>query len=310
MSTVIRDTLLKLRVAPSRSRGGITVIPLIGGDRVPIEYVHLEDALKSEQFVVEEKGAGGVVGELVVQNRGKLPVLILDGEILLGGKQNRTVNTTILIAAASKVTVPVSCVEQGRWSRGQRHSSAPYHSPSRVRASLRKSSLDSLRSSHTRRSDQGEVWREVSETLSSSGSISRSMDLSQAYVDHVGVIRDFAKSIELPADCTGILVAVDGRIISGDVFDRPEALARYAPRLLESAAMETVSRSREERDAEGTAIDPAVLERFLARAKAAQEETFEAAGAGLEVRSEDAEILVSALAVGDKAIHLGMCAMA
>jgi hypothetical protein len=43
-------------------------------------------------------------------------VLILDGEELVGAKQNRIVNTTILVAAGAEIVIPVSCVEQGRWT--------------------------------------------------------------------------------------------------------------------------------------------------------------------------------------------------
>ncbi len=60
--------------------------------------------------------AAGSVPDLRVINRAEKMVLILDGEELVGAKQNRIVNTTILVAAQSTLVIPVSCVEQGRWS--------------------------------------------------------------------------------------------------------------------------------------------------------------------------------------------------
>lgn len=66
----------------------------------------------------------GSVPELRVANLGDLPLLLLDGEQLVGAKQNRILNMTVLVAAHSEVTIPVSCVEQGRW-RYQDRRSAP-----------------------------------------------------------------------------------------------------------------------------------------------------------------------------------------
>jgi environmental stress-induced protein Ves len=63
---------------------------------------------------VAEVDESGQFSRLKVINRSDLSVLILDGEELVGAKQNRIVNTTILIAAESVTIIPVSCVEQGR----------------------------------------------------------------------------------------------------------------------------------------------------------------------------------------------------
>jgi hypothetical protein len=261
---------------------------------------------------VKEQGDQGVVAELVVENRGDLPVLILDGEVLVGGKQNRVLNTSVLIGAKQTTPVPVSCVEQGRWSRGGRHRSSPHHSTSRIRSSLRRSSLRSLRETGDHRTDQGEVWEEVSYALASSGSVSSSMDLSQAYLDHAKNLEEFAKSIELPEDCVGILVAVDREIVSGDVFDRSDSLRRYAPRLLRSAAMDRLTRGsvpeREPEEAEFPGLEEAL--RFLDRAGSAREEAFASPGIGSAIRSEAGELLTSALAVEEAAVHVGLCAVA
>ena len=55
--------------------------------------------------------------ELVAENPLAEDVLLDDGEELVGAKQSRILNVTLLVAAGSKPPIPVSCVEQGRWSR-------------------------------------------------------------------------------------------------------------------------------------------------------------------------------------------------
>ena len=91
-----------------------------------LDYLVLDEALASGLVEITEVSEQGSVPELKFINRGPKPVLIVDGEELLGAKQNRIVNLTILVAANSELTIPVSCVEAGRWrSRSRAFTSAP-----------------------------------------------------------------------------------------------------------------------------------------------------------------------------------------
>ena len=100
----------------------------------------------------------GQVSALKIVVKGDRPVLLLDGEELLGAKQNRVVNLTILAPAQRTTVIPVSCVESGRWhhdpehSRRRRARSSPKAAPRTCSRCPR-----SLMRGH-RRSDQGEVW--------------------------------------------------------------------------------------------------------------------------------------------------------
>ncbi len=86
----------------------------------------LDEALALDAAEITEISAQGSVPELLVVNKAAKPVFLLDGEELVGAEQNRIVNLTILVPAQAKVTIPVSCVEAGRWrSRSRAFSSAP-----------------------------------------------------------------------------------------------------------------------------------------------------------------------------------------
>ena len=111
---------------------------------------------------VEELSEGGSVPELRVVNEGTLPVLILEGDELVGAKQNRVVNSSVLVAADSELILPVSCVERGRWSyRSRAFTSGPGSPHIALRRLKSRSVHDSLKRGRGHRSDQGSVWAEV-----------------------------------------------------------------------------------------------------------------------------------------------------
>src|SRR5438046_712416 len=115
---------------------------------------------------IGEVSAAVEVPALSVVNDADRPVLLLDGEELVGARQNRILNTTVLVAAQATLRIPVSCVEQGRWSyRGKRFDpgDASLFACARAKKAARVSASLRERGAHT--SDQGEIWRDVARTL-------------------------------------------------------------------------------------------------------------------------------------------------
>src|SRR4051794_35805362 len=93
---------------------GIVIAPLFPESDPRAEYLTLEEALPLG-FRVSEVNTEGSVPELLAFNPLDQAVLLYDGEELLGAKQNRILNVTVLTAPHSETRIPVSCVEQGRW---------------------------------------------------------------------------------------------------------------------------------------------------------------------------------------------------
>src|SRR5262245_35303941 len=112
-------TLLnRISLGAPRAHRNLTLTPILlkDGPTLTIEAKSLEEALADGTIRVTEISAEGHVPELRVKNTDKTPVLILDGEELIGAKQNRIVNVTILVAPQSEIIIPVSCIEAGRWA--------------------------------------------------------------------------------------------------------------------------------------------------------------------------------------------------
>ena len=144
---------------------GLTVYPLFG-PHADLDYAAY--ASVHGQVAITELDGGASVNDLTVKNDSGRPVLLYEGEEILGAQQNRVLDISILIAAGAKTEIPVSCVEQGRWRyRGRQFSSAGTHSSPKLRASLKKSISESLAAGQGHRSDQGAVWSEVEHQMSS-----------------------------------------------------------------------------------------------------------------------------------------------
>ncbi|HME96267.1 MAG TPA: DUF6569 family protein [Methylomirabilota bacterium] len=95
------------------THGAVAVVPLLAPSLDDPDWLTLDES--GERSRVTEVSEAGTVAFLKVANDADQPLLLLDGEELIGAKQNRILNTTVLVAAHTEVTIPVSCVEQGRW---------------------------------------------------------------------------------------------------------------------------------------------------------------------------------------------------
>ncbi len=126
----------------------LTIFPIYSSGPTPdeVEYLLSDEAVSAGCVTVEEINESGSVPTLLVTNRGDQRVLFLEGEELRGAKQNRVLNTSVLIGARTKTTIPVSCVEQGRW-RFRSHQFTPSHNYSspKLRQHLKQSVSLSLR---------------------------------------------------------------------------------------------------------------------------------------------------------------------
>ena len=137
---------------------GVVIAPLFPRRQPVASYVTLEEAIPLG-FHVGEIDEAGSVPELLARNPLDANVLLYDGEELLGAKQNRILNVTVLAAAGAETRIPVSCVEVGRWSsRSAAFASSPSHAyPELRRVKAQRLSAEPL----ARGTAQGAVWDEV-----------------------------------------------------------------------------------------------------------------------------------------------------
>ena len=107
MENIIKGNLEGIKFGEIQIYNHVAVIPTISTNGSVPEYLTMKEALEQNLLIIAEISEGGSVPELKVSNRADKPVLLLDGEELAGAKQNRVLNTTILLREKSETTIPV-----------------------------------------------------------------------------------------------------------------------------------------------------------------------------------------------------------
>jgi hypothetical protein len=289
-----------LRVGDPLRHECLSVFPLFSEVNGGVDYRLSDAALADESLLVEEVSEGGSVPDLLVENKGDLRVLFLEGEELVGAKQNRILNTSVLVAAHTKIKIPVSCVEQGRWGYKSRYfGSSGSHSPSKLRRALKASVSRSVKEKRGHTSDQGEVWKEVASLHASHGVESASAAMSDAfdtYGDRIGEYREKLKYVD---GASGVAVAIGDRVVAVDLFDKPATCQKVWDRLLSGVVFDALEAG--ETDKVASVAD---VEHLVAAAGDLPWEQGEAVGEGEEYRAESkGGDHASALSFHDTVVH-------
>ncbi len=255
--------------------GALTIFPVVtGGSHDTHQFITLDEGLRSGEVVVSETGGvsplvrprhnegvwqeqqrrhdGAQVNSLVLVNNSKRPLILLAGEIVTGGKQDRIIGKDRLVPAESDpIDLSVFCVEPGRW----------------VGASSKFGAVGgfvqpSVRSKAMVEKNQEKVWSEVGSARSSMAlavppSAAQTVEVTSSYagviqnnevqrkLDAVAapVEREYQSLIRQLKDenAVGVVVAVNGEIVWADIFASSDLLAKYWPKLVRSYAAEAVT---------------------------------------------------------------------
>lgn len=297
----LRTAITSLKLGEPTTHRGLTVLPLTTGISSNLRYLLLEEGLRRDLVTIREVSEGGSVPELSVENRASRPVLIVDGEELVGAKQNRVANLTMLIPAKGTTTIPVSCVEAGRWS----YSRPDFDVTDRVqnargRAEKLGSVRRALRHSGSRRSDQGQVWDSIAEEATALHAESPTSAMSEMFERHRDTLDDYVGVVEAAPDQVGAVFVARGRRYGLDLFDQPATFGAFLPKLVRSYAIDVLGRRARQRDAPPNGDADAFIQRIVSG-------TFDdhpAVGLGRDVGVVGEGVVAGALVAEDTVVHL------
>lgn len=271
------------------NHGNLTVFPVVAAKSYPTgEFLTLDEGLRSGEVVVTEAGNvqglirrhpgpairhdGAQVNRLVLVNNSKRPLLLLAGEIVSGGKQDRVIGKDRIIPAESDpVDLSVFCVEPRRWVATSEHfgaSEAMYGGAAggsaRGTAPMAIMAQPSVRAKAMGDKNQQEVWDAVNaqkeqvtvEVSATAPAVATEMAQVSSYakVNENQEVKKRVDAIAKPIEqnyqsvihqlhdrnAVGVVVAVNGRIIWADIFASTDLLEKYWPKLVRSYASEAV----------------------------------------------------------------------
>jgi len=298
MDGIMAEFVSGVELGKVQEFGGMSVIPIYtAGDSH--DYLTLKEAMEAHLITITELDQQGMVPELKVINQADIPVLILDGEEVAGAKQNRVLNTTILLKEKSETVIPVSCTEQGRW----RYTSNKFRDSGVVAAHrIRRSNLEtvhqSLRVSGEYRSDQRAVWNAIEELSDEAQVKSETRAMRDVYQDRMQDLNEYLESFPRTPGQKGLLVVMDGDVVGMDLVLSSQAYSLLHEKLLKSYSMEAILRKGE--SSEGVS---GVVESFLEDVKASNEEKHPSVGYGMDYRYEGPHSVGSSLVYKDQVVH-------
>lgn len=278
---------------------GLGVIPLIS-DAAPDlpELDLLEHALDGGTLKITEVSEGGSVPFLRAENSGSKPVLILDGEELTGGKQNRIVNTTIIISAETGIKIPVSCVEARRWDyRRDDFEAGQALFRAKSRAVQKAGVAMSLRSEGSFRSDQGEVWREVDESLSELRVHSPTANFREGREQVSHRIEEFVERIRPVENQVGAVFFSPAGVLGAEMLGTWGLFAASLGKIIRSFAFEVLSVAGFE------TVDPEPARNWWAKVLEASLSQHPSPGAGEDLRIDAGDLIGSGLLWNGTLVH-------
>ena len=306
MKTIDRF-LSQVEIGPARTFGGMTLFPILGPrqDGVAPHYRTLDQALGAGEVRIEEIGDGGHVPELQIENLGKHPVLLLDGEELIGAKQNRVLNVTVLAPAGKTIVIPVSCVEAGRWaqSASRQFSAASHVMYSAGRAAKAEQVSRAVAAGHGFASDQSAVWEGISQKMDCLAAPSPTSAMRDIYEQRSRSVDEYVHAFPAVDGQIGGVFAVGGKLSGIELFDHPATLGELLPKLVRSYALDAIEYSELSGSAHAVPTTEGVAG-FLQEIRDAATEVHAGVGLGTDVRLTGPRIVGGALVHDDRVVHL------
>jgi len=290
------------KFARKQEHHNLTVFPLLAPNGIMPDYLTLDQALNRNIIRIAELDTEGSVPELKLNNLGENKVLIIEGEELVGAKQNRIVNSSFLVAGKTEVVIPVSCVEQGRWNyKSESFKSGKRMAHPSLRREYQKDVSYSIRRGDGYHSNQSRIWNNIAEKsarMKVNAPTGAMADVFDSYEDELS---GFLEKFHLIEWQVGAVFAINGQVLGLECFGCHDTFKKFFDKLVKSYALDALDSPKKKRS---KSVSPDNARRFVASATKSKGEDHPSIGLGTNITFESRVVSGSALVEGNRVLHI------
>lgn len=303
MEYSIKNLIDNYNISEPQRHKNLSVFPVSFIQNNSIEFMALDTAIQKGFIKISEVSESGNVNALIVENFSEYNVLMLDGEELIGAKQNRVLNTSIFLGGRSKTQVPVSCVERGRWN----YKSQNFETSDRIMsASIKSKKMEDvtlnlkMKMSNDYSSNQGRVWNEIDSLMNRRKKKSVTSAMSDVFESSADEIKDYMQHFQLIENQNGMIITINGKFRGFEYISDKVVFSQYFPKILRGFVIDSLDEiveNFEESDVEN-------CKQYVNNLEKAKQSFFPSIGLGNSFRYEYVDSVAAALVYSDNLIHI------
>lgn len=242
----IDGTDVSLELLESQKYKNMEVIPVRINCNCSRDYLTLKRGIKAG-FVEITECEVSTVGTVLAKNNSNVPLILIDGDEIIGAKQNRIMNKSLIIPPRTTMKVSVSCTEQGRWhygrgndiSFGEREDIISFDCSEEAAdfSTRRAKSADLFES----RSCQSTVWNSIDDLERRTSFKSSTSALHDNFIKHRPRLNEYLNNFRLEYDQSGAIFIINGQIKGLELFANPPIYQDYHEKIFRSYIMEAIT---------------------------------------------------------------------
>ena len=227
---------LNFNVSEPVEKNNITAFFLSSIEKNNNKYLSFSEAIAKNQVQISEVNKKGLVTKLSVSNKSSDNIIILNGELIIGTqiRQDRIVDSTVLIPGYATVLINTFCGEQYRWS--PRLSNKISTSESLYFSSGRANNAADI---NTKLSKQCRIWSEISEKISDFNVKSFTNSVDQIYKKKKVNVEEIVNFFKIPSEAVGVVLGINNQLVNIDIFSNNCMLQIYLPKIIRSIALDS-----------------------------------------------------------------------
>jgi hypothetical protein len=240
----------EFRITGPKTHKNLAVFLIHGEDRIPAKNIlTLQEALEQKKAILHETGN---VEELAIENLSEdEEIFIQAGDIVKGGKQDRTIPVDVVLAPRSgRVPIASFCVEQGRWCQREGEDATSFGFCGFSVASKE------LKLAAKHKGGQQAVWAGVealqgkleknlndsARNAASASSLQLTLEKGNVQEAIAETVKAFQGILEGKKDVIGFAFAINGEVNSAEVYGSGALFRKLWPKMLQASAVEALAK--------------------------------------------------------------------